>query len=254
MSKEMSIKKRNRLLISAIIIALIVAICYMGINAYISDYYHANQQAIEVTRLEKELNNGVTVKQISDDIIAFEPEHSDIGFIFYPGAKVEYTAYAPLMNSLAQNGITCIIPHMPGNIAFMNVNAADSIKKMYPDIKRWYVGGHSLGGATSSIYIAKHTDEYEGLILLAAYSTKDLSESGLNVISIYGSEDKVLSGDAYSRNISNLPSNYKQYVIDGGNHAYFGSYGPQEGDGEALITNGEQINTAIDYIKNGIGI
>ncbi len=42
-------------------------------------------------------------------------------------------------------------------------------------------------------YLGKHTDEYDGLILLAAYSTADLSDSDLKVLSLYSSNDGVLS-------------------------------------------------------------
>ena len=38
-----------------------------------------------------------------------------------------------------------------------------------------------------------------------------------------------------------MPQSFHEYIIDGGNHAYFGAYGEQRGDGEAAISNREQI-------------
>ena len=80
------------------------------------------------------------------------------GFIFYPGGKVEYTAYAPLM---------CVLLKMPLNLAVLDVNAADSVFDMFPEISSWYIGGHSLGGSMAASYALENTDKLEGLVLLA---------------------------------------------------------------------------------------
>ena len=75
----------------------------------------------------------------------------------------------------------------------------------YPQIEKWYIGGHSLGGSMAATYLSDHVAEFEGLILLGSYSTVDLSNSKLDVLSIYGSEDKVLNHNSYNENKSNLP-------------------------------------------------
>jgi poly(3-hydroxybutyrate) depolymerase len=111
----------------------------------------------------------------------------------------------------------------------------------------WYIGGHSLGGAMAANYAANHEKLLSGVVLLAAYSTKKLSDS-LAVISVYGSEDHVLNmkklkeGDAY------LPDTAVKYVIDGGNHAQFGNYGEQDGDGKALISAEDQQRQTAELI------
>ena len=81
------------------------------------------------------------------------------------------------------------------------------IQEKYPEIEEWYIGGHSLGGSMAASYLADHADEYEGLILLGSYSTADLSETDLEVLSVYGSEDKVMNRVKYEENKSNLPHN-----------------------------------------------
>ena len=101
-------------------------------------------------------------------------------------------------------------------------------------------------------YLEKHTDEYEGLILLGSYSTADLSDDELEVLSIYGSEDQVLNREKYNDNISNLPKDFKEIVIEGGCHAYFGMYGAQDGDGAPSISNAEQILQTAEYIAQMI--
>ena len=101
-------------------------------------------------------------------------------------------------------------------------------------------------------YVSKHTEDFEGLVLLAAYSTEDLSDSGLKVLSVYGSEDGVLNREKYEEYRDNLPEHTVEKVIEGGNHAGFGSYGEQEGDGQAKISQEEQIEVTVEKIKNYI--
>lgn len=241
-------KKRNRILIIFIILALIFCTSSYAIHAYISDYYHANNTSTN----EMKSDNLVSVKYINDNLVVFEPNEIKAGFIFYPGGKVEFTAYAPLLHELARNGILCLLPHMPANLAVFDANAADGLKDYYPDINIWYIGGHSLGGAMAASYAANNYSALDGLILLGSYSTKDLSDSNLNVICIYGSEDKVLNKEKYTSSLDNLPDSFSEYVIEGGCHAYFGSYGYQDGDGTPTITNNEQILTTVDYIISNL--
>lgn len=177
------------------------------------------------------------------------------GLIFYPGGLVEYESYFPLLLHCAENGITCYIVEMPLNLAFMNKKAGEKIVALHPEIKHWYMAGHSLGGAFAAEFISKHTASFDGLILLAAYSTNDLSASGLRVLSIYGSNDKVLQMDKYQDNKKNLPPVGKgltEIIIDGGNHAGFASYGPQKGDGEADISAEEQQSKTAEEICSWI--
>ena len=97
-------------------------------------------------------------------------------------------------------------------------------------------------------YLLDHPKDYDGLILLGSYSTADLSKTDLNVLSVYGSEDKVMNRVKYDENKSNLPSDLIEVVIEGGCHAYFGMYGAQEGDGKPTISNEEQIFLTANHI------
>lgn len=233
--------------IVAICICVILA-CGIGCGIYISDYYHAQEEAVKSMQMKEA---EVKAIEIEGEQIIFAPDDPKEGLIFYPGGKVEYTAYAPLMEAFAIEGVLSIVVKMPGNLAVMDMDAAEGIKEQYPDIEKWYMGGHSLGGAMAASYVSEYTDEYEGLLLLAAYSTADLSDSDLNVISIYGSEDKILKMDSYRENLENLPGDYVEEVIEGGCHAYFGYYGEQDGDGTAAITREEQIQKTVEVFMKG---
>lgn len=235
-------KKKKTLLIASVVVFLLVATCII----YINDYYHADDMAMDCVENPTE---GIKVTENIDERIVFEPENATVGLVFYPGGKVEYEAYAPLMEKLAERGILCVLLHMPANLAVLDVNAADGIQEQFPNISEWYIGGHSLGGSMAASYLDEHAEEYEGLILLASYSTTDLKETDMDVLSIYGENDQVLNAEKYSDCKENLPEDYKEIIIEGGNHAYFGSYGEQDGDGKANISNVEQIELVANEIK-----
>ena len=237
-------KNKRKILIISISIVAALAIIFGVCAIYLGDYYRADEGAIAVFAPEE----NVTVSTLDGGNVVFEPQNATVGFIFYPGGKVEANAYQPLMAELARKGILCVLVEMPFNLAVFDINAADGIQEQYPHIEDWYIGGHSLGGSMAASYLADHVDEYEGLILLGSYSTADLSDTDLDVLSIYGNEDKVLNREKYDENKSNLPDGFCEVVIDGGCHAYFGMYGAQDGDGTPTISNHEQIRLTVENI------
>ena len=231
-------------IISGIIIFIVCI--YIAFVIYSSIYYKADDYA-------KECFNSSDIVTISEekDYLAFVPNDYSTGIILYPGAKVEALAYAPLMYELAKNNIACYIIKMPYNLAFFGINRANKIIDKNPDIN-WYLMGHSLGGALASSYADKNFEKLDGLILLASYSTKDLCDNDIPILSIYGSNDKVLNMDKYEIYKNNISKNLSELVIAGGCHAYFGSYGKQKNDGVATITKEEQINITVNEINKFI--
>ena len=237
-------KNKRKILIISISIVASLAIIFGACAIYLGDYYRADEGAIAVFAPE----DNVTVSTLDNGNIVFEPQNATVGFIFYPGGKVEANAYQPLLADLAREGVLCVLVEMPFNLAVFDINAADGIQEQYPEIEDWYIGGHSLGGSMAASYLVDHVDEYEGLILLGSYSTADLSDTDLDVLSIYGSEDKVLNRKKYDENKTNLPDGFCEVVIEGGCHAYFGMYGAQDGDGTPTISNHEQIRLTVESI------
>jgi len=211
-----------------IVLGLLIGLI-AGFFWYTSDYYRADDEAMNI------LNNANDVTEF-DGYVELKA-NSDVGLIFYPGAKVESYAYLVLLNSLKEEGINVFLVKMPFNLAVLNINAADSIIETNPNIKNWYIAGHSLGGAMASQYLDKNADSFDGLIQLAAYPLNDSEE---NTLILYGSNDYILD-------LSNLEG-FDALNIIGGNHAYFGNYGEQEGDGVALITREDQQQTTVEAI------
>ncbi len=161
------------------------------------------------------------------------------------------------MIKFTKNGITCIIVKMPSDFSILNMNSAYRVQKRYSNIENWYIGGHSLGGAMAASYVASHQDEFSGLVLLAAYSTSDISNSNLKVLSVYGSNDGVLNMEKYQKYLSNLPprgNGFTELVIQGGNHGQFADYGDQKGDGQATISRQLQQEMTSQALANLISL
>ena len=183
---------------------------------------------------------------------------SEIGIVFYPGGLVDPVSYAPLLKRIATSGVSCFLVEMPLNLAVLSPNRAKNILKDNPEIRRWILAGHSLGGSMAAKFAYYNQGRVDGLILLASYPGKDtsLSESGIHVLSIYGSNDKVLDIEALESGKALLPEGTTYLTLRGGNHAQFGYYGPQRGDGDALITLLEQqemtVSAILSFIDNAM--
>lgn len=232
-------KKKLKILIPVIALLALAGIFL----AYCIPYYHAEGAP------DFSANEIVTITD-GGNYYFYDGPGKDTALIFYPGAKVEAKAYEALMVGLAEDGTDCFLVKMPLHMAFFGEDRAEDIMAMY-SYDTWLMGGHSLGGSMAALYTGSHEDTVDGLILLASFSTADLSDdTGLTVVSVYGSEDKVLKRPKYEKNKKNLPPDTSsEYVIEGGNHAGFAYYGPQKGDGTAAISKEEQIKKTVEAIE-----
>ena len=231
---------KKKLLI--IIPLTVLLILLTGFAVYVGDYHHADEKALEALRSDDE----VTVTE-EDFGWLFDGPAKGYALIFYPGGKVEEKAYAPLCRLMAEEALDVYLLTMPFNLAVFGKNKAAEIMEEHPN-EYWYLAGHSLGGVMAAQFAAENPEKVQGLVLLASYSTGKL-DSSLPVISVYGSEDQVLNRQEYDKNHVNLPASAYELVIAGGNHAQFGSYGFQKGDGQALISSDEQIQSVVRLMK-----
>lgn len=235
-------KKRTKNIL--LFVAMPLIILTVGAFAYLLDSYEPTIEAVSAT------NSTMMVEVVNQkDYLAFLPKEATgkNGLIFYQGGKVEAEAYAPLMQELAGKGIPSYLVHMPFNLAIFDINAADAVIREESDVVNWYLAGHSLGGAMASSYAEKNEDQLAGLILLASYSAVDLTEEDLSTLMIYGTADEVMNKETYEENRSFVP-NAKELVLEGGNHAQFGDYGEQAGDGTATMSAYEQLKKTVEAI------
>ena len=225
--------RRKKWLVAGGMILLVLAILAGVFFWYVSDYYRAEDAALEILAQD----SGITVQ---DNLTMLSPAApTDTAMIFYPGAKVEAEAYLALLDQIRQTGITCILVHMPFHMAIFDANAAEDVIDQFPAFQHWYIAGHSMGGAMASQFASDHPDQIDGLILMGAYIYGDYPAE--KTLTIYGSLNQSVEDHIdYTENI---------VEIEGGNHAQFGNYGPQKGDLPAAISAEEQQKQTVAAIE-----
>jgi dienelactone hydrolase len=195
-------------------------------------------------------SNALVTVQDHGDFVVFTPAQNTplTGFILYPGGHVDHRSYAPVAQKIASRGYLVAIVRMPLSLAVFGVDNADNVITAYPSVRYWVIGGHSLGGSMAASYAKEHPVRIQGLVFWASYpaSSDDLSSTDLKGLSTYGSNDQLLDMENYHTTLAQLPPGTILEVIQGGNHAQFGNYGPQPGDGTATISSEEQQREAAD--------
>ncbi len=170
------------------------------------------------------------------------------GLVFSPGARVDARAYAGLLRPVAEAGYLVVILKPPFGLAIASTGQAAGPVADHPEIARWAVGGHSLGGVSAAWFAADHRDQVAGLLLWGSYPNDDMSgAAGLQVESVYGSNDGLTTVADIESSRRRLPADAGFTEIDGGVHAFFGDYGEQPGDGQPTISRedaAQQISTA----------
>lgn len=170
-----------------------------------------------------------------------------VGLVLYPGARVAPESYLPHLAPLvAERDAVVIVPEMPLNLAVFDIDAAADAMASQPEIQRWYVGGHSLGGAMACEYA--DGERVEGLVLLASYCASDLSDEEISGLSVLGTADGVIDAERERDSRANLPPDTEIVEIEGMNHAQFGAYGPQRGDDDSEVSDEEareRLSTAL---------
>ena len=232
-------------LVAAAIVALVVGIVYFGTPL------HGTPASIAAV----EENPDVTVGQRGGAYV-LEPATGEpsAGLVFYPGGRVHPNAYlASLAPLAAEADVQVIVPKMPLNLAVLDQGAASEYVSE-AGIDSWYVGGHSLGGAMACRYAHANTDAVDGLILYASYCDRDVSASGLAVLSVTGSADTVLNWNAYERNLDKLPrdATVRELPL---NHSQFGSYRGQRGDDPSdlsyAVAHDRLADATLSWLRSG---
>jgi hypothetical protein len=166
----------------------------------------------------------------------------DTGFIFYPGGRIDPRGYAPLMKAIAAEGYLVVVPEMPLNIAAFRPSVADKIIAAHPEIERWVISGHSVGGAMAAQYTARNGENIDGLAIWASYPPDgaDLSDLAIPVTSIYGGRELRVTDSSVGERKDLLPADSVYVRIEGGDHHQFGSYEIDPEDHLATISRESQ--------------
>jgi Alpha/beta hydrolase family len=187
-----------------------------------------------------------------DGFITIRPRFSypTVGLLFYPGARVAPEAYVAKLAAIsAAANIQIAIGRPRLNLAVFSINQADVMRSSLPGVTRWYVGGHSLGGAMACLYASRHADQLEGVVLLGTYCGSDISKTNLRVLNVTGDNDGVLPPAKIMHARGELPRTADIVRIAGMNHAQIGNYGPQPGDHAASITDSAATRMLVEAVK-----
>ena len=146
--------------LAVVVVSLVLAFVFWANDALpASDVALQAMQSDERVQVSEE-NGWVTFSPANDS----QPE---IGFIFYPGGRVDYRAYSPVLRMIAEQGYFVALVPVPLNLAFFDINVAARVQAQYPEIKSWVVGGDSLGGVAAAEYVKALMQEVDGLVFFA---------------------------------------------------------------------------------------
>jgi hypothetical protein len=234
----MGYKFRNIIPKIGIALFVILFVLEMVVLGYSATFYKADEKAIRVSHMKNVSCEGSYYLLKPD-----EDEDTHQGIIFYPGGKVEVRGYLPMAEKMAERGYTVALCRMPINLAFFDMNAYKAPVANVKGVDEWYMMGHSLGGVAAGTCFNNHLSDFEGLILLGSYPLK--SKEPENTLVIYGTQDLNMKTEMIH------PKN-EVLKLEGGNHAQFGNYGIQAGDGKATLSREMQQNLAADRIVDFI--
>ncbi len=224
----------RRVRVAIVVVVAVLALIVGGFYVWTrTARYAAFPEAVAVAEAA-DRERGWTVFAPAGDPVA--------GFVFYPGGLVDPVAYAPLLQRLADGGVLAVLVPMPLDLAVFGIGRAAAVLDAFPEVPVWAIGGHSLGGSMAAEFVKGNLDAVAGLAFLASYpaASTDLAGWAGRAVSTYGTENGVTSAEGFEDSMARLPPGSQLVVIDGGNHAQFGNYGPQAGDGTATIDREEQ--------------
>jgi len=185
----------------------------------------------------------------SSVVIAPSGPASGVGLVFIPGAKVDPYAYlATLAGTVEQTGLTVVITKPVLNLAFFDLRPLDTFTAAAPEVTDWLVGGHSLGGVRACMFAQDRANEVAGLVLFGSYCASAIDDARLPVLSISGSQDGLSTPAKIEDTAALLPADTTFVQIDGANHASFGAYGDQPGDGVATLTPAQSEQAITDAL------
>lgn len=229
--------------ITLITLISLFTLLVLGLFIYTKDSYSPSEDMIE--EINQGSLEGLTLINAFDHI-SYKVEAPRKNIVIIPGGKVKPESYQYLALFFAYDGYDVTIVKTLFNLAILTPNYGARFLK---DDMDNVVIGHSLGGTVGSM-ISSNDSRVSEIIFLASYPIADVSNK--RVLIITAEFDLILDKNNIFDSESLLPEDYVLVDIPGGNHAQFGWYGVQKGDGEALIATKTQQNLIISEVLSFI--
>lgn len=182
------------------------------------------------------------------------------GLLLFPGGGVDFRAYAPIARELARCGLLVVVQHVPFGFALFDHDRAlgpgGNLRRTFPQVRHWVVGGHSLGGVAAACYARRQPSDVSGLVLWASFPspTHSLASLRLPVASLCGSHDGLVPPGLVQQTRHLLPPHSLLVEVPGANHTQFGDYWDgrdegfvQRGDRPAQISRREQRRLLVEH-------
>jgi hypothetical protein len=197
-----------------------------------------------------EAQTGFSVEDDGTTVVMTPDAPTGVGLVFISGARVDAPAYEYKLSGLAQAGVTVVIVRPVLNFAIFDQRPLTDFEAAAPGVDHWYVGGHSLGGVKACMYAADGAADgtVEGLVFFGSYCANDISATGLPVLSLAGENDALSTPQKIEDAAPLLPATAEFVTIPGSNHAQFGNYGDQPGDGTSTATDADVRGTITDAV------
>lgn len=183
-------------------------------------------------------NPNVTVTDTPTSVIlAPADDAGDIGLVFIPGARVDPYAYLyKLAGTVEKTGATIVITKPVLNLAILDQRPLSTFTDAVPAVSTWFVGGHSIGGVRACLLA--DDPEVAGLVLFGSYCAAAPERTDLRALSLSGSTDGLSTPEKIADSADLLPADTRFVGLEGVNHALFGDYGVENGDGMAAMPTG----------------
>lgn len=202
-------------------------------------FFHIVFPADRAATLDVFRDSRVAVEARDNRVIMSPTQDPDsVGMLYFPGARVDPYSYLYPLVDIAAEGTTVVIVDPLFNMALVDTRGVAELTGDLPEVAEWVLAGHSLGGVKACLE-ASHPSVTH-LVLFASYCATDISSLDIDVLQVVGSQDGLLDDDLRVEALRLLPTGEETIlVIPGANHADFGTYGPQPGDGPSSYSDEE---------------
>lgn len=215
-----------------LILAILATIIYFKVTNYPAS--QAAKQTFE------QVQEKYDVSKNKDYLYFTANESQKSALIIVPGGNVNKIAYLPLVSLILADGHDVAIVNAYFDLSIITPYRPINVINDHPE-KDFYIAGHSLGGTTAAMFVAKYPDKIKGLIFLASYPASDMSNLKMPTLSISGSLDAFVPPKLIETKKPLFPKDATTFVIiEGGNHSQMGDYGLQRKDNPATITPSQQ--------------